>query len=103
MNQPKRSTQDGDIQFANPPSDSISSLCLNGYPNTPPNAVIATSWDSSVSCYELRYAGNQIQVVPQARINHIGPVLCSDFSPVRIREDFNVTSKFLIFLSSRIT
>ena len=48
MNAPKKSSQEGDIKFPNPPQDGISSLSVNGNEQSPTNMVIATSWDNSV-------------------------------------------------------
>mmetsp|Transcript_123050 Transcript_123050/g.241364 ORF Transcript_123050/g.241364 Transcript_123050/m.241364 type:complete len:364 (+) Transcript_123050:27-1118(+) len=82
MNAPKKSSQEGDIKFPNPPQDGISSLSVNGNEQSPTNMVIATSWDNSVNCYELQYSPQQqlSGIVPQAQTKHEGPVLCSDIS-----------------------
>jgi hypothetical protein len=83
QNGPK--SQESDFKFPNPPQDGISSLSINGSTSAPPNCVIATAWDSTVSCYQVNYGGNGVaSVVPQSQIKHDAPVLCSDFGSVSI-------------------
>ena len=49
MNQLKKTAQEGDLKFPNPPSDSISSITPNGNGNNQnTNMLIATSWDNTV-------------------------------------------------------
>lgn len=79
----KKSSQEGDLKFPNPPSDSISSLAVNGNAQTPTNMVIATSWDNTVSCYELQMnpqTGQLTNVAMRGQIKHDAPVLCSTIS-----------------------
>lgn len=45
----KKSTQEGDIKFPNPPQDGISSISVNGSEQVNTTMVIATSWDNTVS------------------------------------------------------
>ena len=45
----KKSSQESDIKFPNPPQDGISSLSVNGTEQSPTNMVIATAWDNTVS------------------------------------------------------
>eukprot|EP00270_Netrium_digitus_P010877 TRINITY_DN3405_c0_g1_i1.p1 TRINITY_DN3405_c0_g1~~TRINITY_DN3405_c0_g1_i1.p1 ORF type:complete len:361 (-),score=61.70 TRINITY_DN3405_c0_g1_i1:178-1233(-) len=58
------------FEVAQPPSDSISSLCFN--PRA--NFLVATSWDNQVRCWEIQANGTS---VPKASIAHDQPVLCS--------------------------
>ena len=45
----KKNPQETDIKFPNPPSDSISSISVNGNgANQNTNMLIATSWDNTV-------------------------------------------------------
>lgn len=46
-------SQAQDHLVANPPTDSVSSLVLNGSLNSPPTMLIATSWDCSVRSFIL--------------------------------------------------
>lgn len=80
----KKDPQEGDAMVPSPPSDGISSISLNGTANTPSNLLISTSWDNSVSCYELQYnaTGGISNIIPQSQIKHDGPALCSDISAV---------------------
>lgn len=79
-----KKNQESDVKVPSPPSDSISSLALNGDEATRPNILVATAWDNTVSCYELQYDAQGLvqQAVPQAQTRHEGPALCSDFAPV---------------------
>lgn len=74
----KRSSQETDVKFNSPPSDSISSISCNGHNNSNTNLVVATSWDSTVSCYEIQSNMGTPNVVPHGQIRHEQPVLCSD-------------------------
>lgn len=80
--QPKQDLQANDIPVPNPPTDSISSLSLNGDASTPSTMLIAGSWDKSVSCYELSYdqSGQLSNVAPQQRLSCDGAVLCTDIA-----------------------
>jgi hypothetical protein len=49
MNMQKKSSQESDVKFPNPPSDGISSISCNGSATQPTNMVIATAWDNTVS------------------------------------------------------
>ena len=53
----KKSSQESDIKFPNPPSE-ISSLALNGYNNTNTTMCIATSWDGSVNGHLIALIGH---------------------------------------------
>lgn len=77
---PKKNLQESDVQFPNPPSDSISSLAVNGTQNTPTTMLIAGSWDNSLSMYELQYGPNNAvsNIVRHQQLPHEGPVLCCD-------------------------
>lgn len=78
----KQDFQANDIPVPNPPTDSISSLSLNGDANTPSSMLIAGSWDKTVSCYELSYDQNGTlnNCVPQQRLTCEGAVLCTDIA-----------------------
>lgn len=78
----KQDHQANDVPVPNPPTDSISSLSLNGDANTPSSMLIAGSWDKTVSCYELSYdqSGTLNNCVPQQRLNCDGAVLCTDIA-----------------------
>ena len=84
--QPKKSTQDGDVPVIGPPSDSVSSLAFNGNQNTASNALLATSWDSTVTCYQVQTqasgygGGGTVSASPAGSIKHDGPALCCDFA-----------------------
>ncbi len=77
--------QKNDAVFPNLPTDSIQCLSINGTRDTPANIVIAGSWDSTLTCWELSYAmapGQPQQLTNiqhRGSIKHDGPVLCSDF------------------------
>ncbi|GER50842.1 transducin/WD40 repeat-like superfamily protein, partial [Striga asiatica] len=60
-------------EVAQPPSDSVSSLCFS--PKA--NFLVATSWDNQVRCWEVMKSGSTINTVPKASISHDHPVLCS--------------------------
>lgn len=73
--------QENDLLIPNPPKDSISSISLNGTASVRSNLLVATSWDNSVSCYELQYSGTSIAgAIPRYQMKHDAPVLCSDFN-----------------------
>ncbi len=75
--------QHNDHLFPNCPADSISSISINGSSGTPANCLIATAWDNTVSCYEVKYnAFGGANASRQSQMNHDAPVLCSDFAPV---------------------
>lgn len=76
-----RSTQETDQKFPSPPSDGISSLSLNGYSNQQTNVCVATSWDNTVSFYEIQTQNKMFNIVPQGQIKHDAPALCSDICP----------------------
>jgi len=82
MNLQKKSSQESDIKFPNPPADSISSISINGSAQAKPNMLIATAWDGSVNCYEMQWSaqGQMTNIVPQSQIKHDAPALCSDIS-----------------------
>eukprot|EP00604_Paraphysomonas_vestita_P001655 CAMPEP_0174822018 /NCGR_PEP_ID=MMETSP1107-20130205/12579_1 /TAXON_ID=36770 /ORGANISM="Paraphysomonas vestita, Strain GFlagA" /LENGTH=302 /DNA_ID=CAMNT_0016039879 /DNA_START=77 /DNA_END=982 /DNA_ORIENTATION=- len=44
--------------------------------------LIAGSWDTTVTCYELQYSndGKISNVIPQSQIKHDGPVFCTDIA-----------------------
>ena len=44
----KGNSQDADVTFPSPPSDSISSIAVNGNNQTNSTVLIAGSWDNSV-------------------------------------------------------
>jgi len=72
--------QQGDVAFPNMPTDSISCISINGTVNTPTSILIAGSWDSTLTCWELSYNGQQVSNIQhRGNIKHDGPVLCSDF------------------------
>lgn len=81
-NRTRQSPNANDITIQNSPSDSVSSLSLNGDINTPSNMLIAGCWDKAVYCYQLQYGqdGNITGALPQAQIHHDGPVLCTDIA-----------------------
>lgn len=95
--------QANDIALPNAPSDSVSSLSLNGDQQTASTMLIAGSWDNTVifhfsllymndakyfwvqvSCYELQYDGNGKlnNAVAQAQMQHDAPVLSTDIANV---------------------
>lgn len=78
----KQDLQANDMPVPNPPTDSISSLSLNGDVNTPSTMLIGGSWDCTVSCYELSYdqSGQLNNVTPQQRLQCDAPVLCTDIA-----------------------
>jgi hypothetical protein len=85
MNQAKKTSQESDIKFPNPPADSISSISCNGSAQSPTNMVVATAWDGTVNCYELSWSQGQLSnIVPQSQIKHDAPALCSDISSVSV-------------------
>ena len=49
----KKQPQEQDVQAPSPPGDSIASLALNGSAQVASTALLAASWDSTVSCYAL--------------------------------------------------
>lgn len=49
----KKFAQDSDIAVPNAPADGISSLSLNGNLNMNPTMLVATSWDNTVSKFEI--------------------------------------------------
>ncbi|KAJ4718584.1 Protein RAE1 [Melia azedarach] len=61
------------VEVAQPPSDSVSSLCFS--PKA--NFLVATSWDNQVRCWEISRSGAAVASVPKASISHDQPVLCS--------------------------
>ncbi|KAM6595947.1 hypothetical protein CsatA_006471 [Cannabis sativa] len=61
------------FEVAQPPSDSISSLCFS--PKA--NHLVATSWDNQVRCWEIMRSGNALASTPKASISHDQPVLCA--------------------------
>lgn len=68
-----------DYCIPSPPSDGISCISVNSNSNM----MILTSWDNTVSCYELVVAptGKVNQATPKAQIRHDSPVLCSEIAP----------------------
>ncbi|GAV72382.1 WD40 domain-containing protein, partial [Cephalotus follicularis] len=61
------------VEVAQPPSDSVSSLCFS--PKA--NLLVATSWDNQVRCWEIMRSGATVGSTPKASISHEQPVLCS--------------------------
>nr|POE84182.1 protein rae1 [Quercus suber]POE84840.1 protein rae1 [Quercus suber] len=61
------------FEVAQPPSDSVSSLCFS--PKA--NYLVATSWDNQVRCWEIMQNGAALGSTPKASIAHDQPVLCS--------------------------
>lgn len=80
----KKSSQETDIKFPNPPADGISSLSVNGSMTQPTNMLIATCWDNSVNCYEIQSNAQGVvtNILMQGQTKHDAPVLCSDISSV---------------------
>lgn len=84
--QQQKKTQDGDIAVDKPPSDSVSALAMNGNQSVAPTALIATSWDCSVSCYELQaqqavsFGAPGMIAICRGSIRHDAPALCCDFA-----------------------
>mmetsp|Transcript_20985 Transcript_20985/g.30075 ORF Transcript_20985/g.30075 Transcript_20985/m.30075 type:complete len:366 (-) Transcript_20985:144-1241(-) len=81
----KKTGQENDIKFplvgANNPTDSISSICCNGFGNTATTMLMATSWDCTVTCFEIQSnSQGQVNIVNRGQIRHDAPVLCSDIS-----------------------
>eukprot|EP01036_Dinobryon_divergens_P026869 gene26869-35561_t len=80
----KKNPQEGDVQFPlnapNNPTDSISSICCNGFGNSPTNILIATSWDCTVTCFEIQNMNNRVSIQNRGQIRHDAPVLCSDIA-----------------------
>jgi len=78
--------QESDILVPSSPNGGISSLCMNGNSGNFSNLLVATSWDNSVSCYELQYydaaSGALCGAIPRCQVRHDGPALCCDFSSV---------------------
>lgn len=79
----KKHTQDNDIVCSEPPSDSISCIACSGSQTQQTNAVIAGSWDNTLSCYEITYGQpNPVGIVKRGVLSHDAPVLCCDFASV---------------------
>eukprot|EP00605_Chrysophyceae_sp_TOSAG23-4_P002826 GSChrysophyteH1.ASY1.ANO1.3111.1 assembled CDS len=75
------SAQAADTPFPNMPGDSVSCLSMNGDERTPTSIVVAGSWDSTLSAYEVSYsAPASVNVVHRGSVKHEGPVICSDFN-----------------------
>lgn len=70
--------QPNDLEVPSPPTDGVSSLAVNGSLQQPTNMLLATSWDGSVSCYQIQQAQNGMiqNVIPQSQIKHEAPVMC---------------------------
>ena len=66
---------DKDVDIVQPPADSVSSLAWSPVANH----LIASSWDNSLSCWEVIPQGLQSQ--PKARIQADAPPLCTAFAP----------------------
>lgn len=62
------------IEVVSPPEDSISSLSFSP-PSMPQTFLIAGSWDSKVSCWEISTVNSTVQTVPKAQQSHSLPVL----------------------------
>jgi mRNA export factor len=86
----KKQPQEQDVQAPSPPGDSIASLALNGSAQVASTALLAASWDSTVSCYALQQqqqsgfgmapAGGGMALAPAGSIRHEAPALCCDFA-----------------------
>jgi len=77
----KGKAQESDVTFPNPPSDSISSISINGTTQKQTNMLISTSWDNTVNCYEIQSNQGKItNIIAQSQIKHDAPVLCSDIN-----------------------
>mmetsp|Transcript_58213 Transcript_58213/g.161301 ORF Transcript_58213/g.161301 Transcript_58213/m.161301 type:complete len:349 (+) Transcript_58213:97-1143(+) len=71
---PQAAPQAPDYKCPAPMSDGISSLSLSNN-----NLLVATSFDSSVRCYQVQQQGQQVAANAVAEVKSDGPVLCSDF------------------------
>ena len=63
-------------------SDSISSISCNGFGNSPTNILMATSWDGTVTCFEIQNDNNRVNILNRGQIRHDAPALCSDMASV---------------------
>ena len=93
----KSNTQDRDMQVPQPPSDGISDLAVNGSEQQPTSMLLATSWDGTVSCYEVQQAPNGMvqNVIPQTQLKHDAPALCCDIAQVQNCVNFLYVYVFL--------
>ena len=80
----KQSVHEKDFQVPSPPNDGISSLAANGSEQQATNMLLATSWDCTVSCYQVQQMVNGMvqNVMPQSQLKHDAPVLCCGIAQV---------------------
>jgi mRNA export factor len=69
----------GDVEVANPPTDSISDIAFNPNPNDQKDFLTVSSWDKKVRIYEILQNGT---AEGRHMYEHDQPILSCDFAPV---------------------
>lgn len=62
------------VEVVSPPEDSVSSMSFSP-PSLQQTYLIAGSWDSKVTCWEIQATGTTWQTVPKVQTSHPAPVL----------------------------